>query len=213
MTAHQSIAPLASVQSLPPDPYSADPWSWAFVLFRPLADFPGYGIDTLGNPWSCWAPGRPSRIGAFWRSLKPSPQSRGHRAVSLVRDGRKHTLLVHRLVLETFVGPCPAGMECCHDPDPDPGNNRLGNLRWDTKSANQQDSIRHGTARSLPGELHPMAKLAESDAIAIIARRAVGESLDVLAADYRVSRPNIEAIVYGRSWKHLPRPAGLTPVR
>lgn len=52
--------------------------------------------------------------------------------------------LVHRLVLEAFVGPCPEGMEGCHG-DGDPTNNSLGNLRWDTATSNQLDKVRHGT--------------------------------------------------------------------
>lgn len=52
--------------------------------------------------------------------------------------------LVHRLVLEAFVGPRPLGMHCCHN-DGDPTNNSVDNLRWDTPSANVLDSIRHGT--------------------------------------------------------------------
>lgn len=52
--------------------------------------------------------------------------------------------LVHRLVLEAFVGPCPPGMETCHGN----GNrldNRLNNLRWDTSSNNERDKLQHGT--------------------------------------------------------------------
>lgn len=51
---------------------------------------------------------------------------------------------VHALVLETFVGPRPDGMECCHwKPAPDGGyDNRLMNLRWDTRSANAYDRER-----------------------------------------------------------------------
>lgn len=52
----------------------------------------------------------------------------------------------HRLVLEAFVGPCPPGMEACHN-DGDPSNNALSNLRWDTKSANMLDKLLHGTNR------------------------------------------------------------------
>lgn len=56
---------------------------------------------------------------------------------------RKHR--VHRLVLLAFVGPPPPGTEACHSPDPDPLNNRLENLRWDTSSENMRDRVRHGT--------------------------------------------------------------------
>lgn len=51
---------------------------------------------------------------------------------------------VHTVILLTFVGPRPAGMDCCHN-DGNAENNRIGNLRWDTRKANRTDSIRHGT--------------------------------------------------------------------
>jgi HNH endonuclease/NUMOD4 motif len=52
--------------------------------------------------------------------------------------------LMHRLVLEAFVGPCPRGMQCCHK-DGNRANNKLENLRWDTQKKNEQDKKCHGT--------------------------------------------------------------------
>lgn len=71
-------------------------------------------------------------------------QRSGHLTVALSRDGENVSYGVHRLVLLAFVGPCPDGMECCHWNDV-PWDNRLVNLRWDTRSANQLDSVRNGT--------------------------------------------------------------------
>lgn len=73
----------------------------------------------------------------------------------LRRDGYLHVCLfrgkktyqhrpVHVLVLEAFVGPRPDGLVACHW-DGDRQNASLGNLRWDTRSANAADSARHGT--------------------------------------------------------------------
>lgn len=69
--------------------------------------------------------------------------SRGSPTVRFSRGGKKHVRFVHRLVLEAFVGPCPEGMECCHDNDV-PGDNRLENLSWGTKSKNRLDAVRNG---------------------------------------------------------------------
>lgn len=63
------------------------------------------------------------------RILKPYKRSDGHLEVSLHKDGASKTFKVHRLVLETFVGPCPPGMECRHL-DGNPLNNKLNNLCW-----------------------------------------------------------------------------------
>src|SRR6185437_2339954 len=43
------------------------------------------------------------------------------------------------VILTTFIGPCPPGLECCHGPDDNPMNNAVSNLRWDTRSANVKD--------------------------------------------------------------------------
>lgn len=77
------------------------------------------------------------------RMLSPVPLSKGHLKVRLTRDGHVKAFLLHRLVLLAFVGPCPEGMEGCHLDD-DPKNNRLSNLRWDTRSANLHDRVRNG---------------------------------------------------------------------
>lgn len=68
----------------------------------------------------------------------------GHRKVALRRPGIQSGYFVHRLVLEAFVGPCPEGMECCHN-NGDPADNRVENLRWDSRTENILDSVRHGT--------------------------------------------------------------------
>lgn len=80
-------------------------------------------------------------------SMRPHPNG-GHLQVGLSKQGRNTTFKVHRLVLATFVGPCPEGMEGCHN-NGDVNDNSLENLRWDTRLANIHDSIRHGTHNSL----------------------------------------------------------------
>ncbi len=68
----------------------------------------------------------------------------GHRRYDLGST----TMFAHRAVLLAFVGPCPEGMEACHN-NGDPLDNRVENLRWDTRSNNTLDKVAHGT--------HPMA--------------------------------------------------------
>jgi hypothetical protein len=78
--------------------------------------------------------------------------------VNLCRKGIKFNFLVHRLVLEAFVGSCPDSFECCHK-DGNPLNNRLENLRWGSRSENRLDAVNHGTNNFLRGELNVKAKL------------------------------------------------------
>ena len=75
---------------------------------------------------------------------KPQPCSSGHLNVMLHRDGKTgRGYRVHRLVMAAFVGPCPAGMEVCHN-NGDATDNRLSNLRYDTRAANIRDCIDQG---------------------------------------------------------------------
>lgn len=75
---------------------------------------------------------------------QPVEGDRRYHAVNLSRNGKKSRQFVHRVVLTTFVGPCPDGMEACHG-NGDYTDNRLANLRWDTKAENGADKIRHRT--------------------------------------------------------------------
>lgn len=72
-----------------------------------------------------------------------APQVTRHSRVGLHRNGLQENRLVHRLVLEAFVGPCPSGLEACHANDIGT-DNRLSNLRWDTRQANTLDMVRNG---------------------------------------------------------------------
>ena len=76
--------------------------------------------------------------------LKTSKFSKtDHRNVNLHRNGVGKSAAVHRLVMAAFVGPCPDGMNVCHN-NGVADDNRLENLRYDTSSANNLDTVRHG---------------------------------------------------------------------
>lgn len=116
--------------------------------WRPVVGFEGWyevsdrgGVRSVDRVVEC-SDGR--RVPYRGRVLAQGTHPKGYRTVWLGRNGTKKCVYVHRLVLESFVGPAPAGHECCHG-DGDAGNNSLENLRWDTRSANNFDRVRHGT--------------------------------------------------------------------
>lgn len=76
--------------------------------------------------------------------LRPYPDSKGYLYVKISQHGKRRNRFVHQLVLSAFRGQIPDGMEGCHN-DGCPSNNRLDNLRWDTRSENHRDKRIHGT--------------------------------------------------------------------
>lgn len=116
-------------------------------VWLPVTGFEGfYSVSNLGRVRSeaRVVPGRwgPKRVRE--RILVLTPRNKvGHLGVALHREGEQVSAWVHRLVLVTFEGPPPKGMECLHR-DGDPTNNRLDNLRWGYRSENVQDALRHG---------------------------------------------------------------------
>jgi HNH endonuclease/NUMOD4 motif len=90
------------------------------------------------STWSRWAYHK-------GQVLTPYPSNNGYLGVAIRVDGKDTRKLVHSLVLEAFVGPRPEGFDACHN-NGDKADNRLENLRWDSRKANQADKVRHGTA-------------------------------------------------------------------
>lgn len=179
-------------------------------VYRDIANFPGYRVGDDGSVWTRWERYYPRgvrgvryRLGASWVPMSPRrANKRGHRMVTLRRDGKDHYRWVHRLVLEAFVGPCPEGKECAHE-NGNPADNRLTNLRWATPAENSADKSRHGTNQI--GERNPQHKLTESSAAEVILEIERGDELAVIAKRHGVHHATVWLIAKGRAWKHLPR--------
>ena len=128
---------------------------------KPIFGFSNYQITIEGKIWS------EPRNGTSGGYLSPDVDKDGYSRVRLYKKGYPFKFFVHTLVLETFVGPCPEGMECRHL-DGNPRNNHIENLCWDTHHNNILDKIKHGTQINLKGEQHPSSKLIASDVRMII---------------------------------------------
>src|SRR5215813_4747451 len=171
------------------------------VEYRDIQGHPGYRAGSDGSIWSCRrrGSGRAPRLTGTWRQMTAVSQTTGYLAVLLSPSRRHH--LVHTLVLLAFVGPRPAGMQCCHR-DGDRTNNRLENLRWGTWRDNYADQIRHGTDGR--GERNPRAKLTEADVRHIRSQYAAGGvTQKQLAAQHGVTQSVISHAITGRRWSHV----------
>lgn len=165
-------------------------------IWKPIPKFDGYEASTHGRIRSI---DRILRSGDRHngRVLKLGTCTGGRRSVTIYRDCKRYCFQVHTLILLTFVGPCPAGLECCHG-DGNHTNNRKDNLRWDTKRANTDDAIRHGVVAR--GTRHGSAKLDDQTVVAI---RRDPRPQRVVADAHGVSQGLVSQIRTGRIWKHL----------
>jgi hypothetical protein len=114
--------------------------------WRPIPGHPGHEVSDLGRVRSVdrMIQVGPSRERIYrGRVLQIVINSHGRPAIDLSSGGRRKKRLVQTLVLEAFAGARPPGAVCCHN-DGDKLNNRLTNLRWDTRSSNTLDLVRHG---------------------------------------------------------------------
>jgi len=84
--------------------------------------------------------------------LRPSPVTGGYLRVDLNKGGRK-ARLIHCLVAEAFIGPCPEGMEVNHI-KAEPGNNAASNLEYLTPTGNVAHTAKLGNAFYHSGDTH-----------------------------------------------------------
>lgn len=115
------------------------------VEYRELSFAPAYRVGSDGSVWSR----RKARWGfGPWRELRGWVDAFGYRCYGLMLPGAKvgRSFRGHVLVMQAFRGERPAGMDVCHG-NGDPADNRLENLRYDTRRANIEDAQRAGTFR------------------------------------------------------------------
>ena len=169
--------------------------------FRIIPGFPRYAINKNGDILSVCGNGKQKT--QSWhnaRRLKNVIGTKGYRTISLCRDRRTYLRRVPVLVLKTFVGPCPIGMQCRHI-DGNKANNHLDNLKWGTPRQNYNDMVLHGT--NAQGERHGNAKMTEDTVLAIRERRSNGFILRDIASEFNVSISTISRISRQDSWKHI----------
>lgn len=164
------------------------------VRYKSLAyrDMPNYWVGDDGSYWSV--------KDDDWTRLKGGLDWGGYRVVNVMTRKGWRVQKLHRLILETFVGPCPEGMECRHL-NGNRDDNRLENIRWGTKKGNQKDRVRHGTDPS--GERNGEVKVTEAQVLEIREKYATGNySCGALGKEYGLSKAQAYRIVTGVSWKN-----------
>ncbi len=160
---------------------------------KEIFGFPGYFITENGRVWS--------NLRKIWRRLKLDRD--GYFQVDLRKGTRRIFSGVHRLVLTTYVGPCPAGMQCRHL-NGIRTDNRLENLCWGTAKENAKDRELHGNTFHPRGEKQGAAKLTERDVRMIVYMYRTGLFLQrEIAEVYNIGRELVSKIILRKRWKHI----------
>ena len=163
------------------------------IQYRIIKNYPDYRINNIGDIQSLNPDGT-------WSSLN-TWLVKGYPTIRLYNEEGYKTYYVHRLVLETFVGPCPIGFTARHYPDSTKTNIRLDNLSWASYAQNQIDNIERGCAI---GENHYNTCLTEQDVKEIrklyqetqMTQKEIGELFDI-------NYVTVSDIVRRMSWKHV----------
>ena len=96
-----------------------------------------------------------------------------------------------------FIGPRPDGMDVAHK-NGIRNDNRLENLRYDTKTGNCADKKLHGTQQY--GRQVSTSKLTEEQVMAI---RMDGRGIRKIGREYGVHHKSISSIKNGKNWSWL----------
>lgn len=163
----------------------------------PIPSEEGFFAREDGTIWTAWQNRRSGIPRKKWTYDESNLQQ-----VALYPDARGlyllaaligHQVPVHVLVLKAFHGPCPPGMEACHE-DRDHQNNAASNLRWDTHQRNLWDSN----------------KLSQEDVEQLRQDHADGESVASLALSYGITKRAVYFIINGERRIEKPRTQQLT---
>jgi hypothetical protein len=158
-----------------------------------------YEVSNLGNVRSKTREGRTNfGLRTYGGNLlRKINHNNGYCVVNLTTKDSRKQCLVHILVIEAFIGKKPDGMECCHN-NGNRKDNRLENLRWDTRKNNHADKLLHGTWQQ--GEKIGTSKLKEWQAKEV---KYSSIPLKELSKKFNVSMGCVEKIRYSQSWKYL----------
>ena len=163
-------------------------------LWKPIIGYEGiYEVSNQGRVKRVLG-GRGVRSGKI---LKRLLMTNGYSKVCLSSLGKQSWKLMHRLVLEAFVGEIPDGREGNHR-NGIKTDNDLGNLEVVSHTENMKHARLTGLSRKVKH-----SKLTESDIILIRQSLKNGLTQKEIAKSFEVHITTIARIFNGRTWIHV----------
>lgn len=179
--------------------------------FRAIPEWQGYRVSAAGRVQTCRSRGYGRNLKDEWKDLTPRMTERGYLSVGLKCYPRRTFMPVHVLVLLAWVGPRPEGMEGCHN-NGIKTDNRVENLRWDSRSENAKDIKRYGgkygfQGHQPTGEKNGAAKLTMEKAREIRRKYAACEGTQrELASEFGVTQRAVWQLLRGITWPEPAKP-------
>ena len=164
--------------------------------WKPIAGYEGiYEISDQGRVKRV-APGPGSSTSTYVGRILNGSLVKGYHQVSLSDCGHRTKSLVHRLVANAFIGPCPSGKEVNHK-NGNRTDNRVQNLEYLTRSENQLHAY-HVLNRKRPNKLttEQVKEIRRLHATGHYTQRA-------LAKRFKVYFTTVWHIVHYKTWKHI----------
>jgi hypothetical protein len=165
--------------------------------YKPIPDWEAYSISKCGEIIRMQA-GKGARVAHVLKQQKH--KTRPYLMVRLHCDGKAKTFDVHRLVAITYLGEIPKDLNVCHI-NGDCKDNRLENLRIDTRSNNERDKVLHGTSNR--GAKNGMNKHHVQTIIAIKHALKDGVSSAEISRIFEIPSSQIRNIKNGYKWSWL----------
>lgn len=164
-------------------------------IWKSVKDFSFYEVSNLGRVRS---------LRVHWRNpsiLSGCINWRGYHDVQLSKQNKAFHFLVHRLVLEAFIGPCPDGHQANHK-NGIKEDNRLKNLEWVTPSENYAHAYLNELINH-KGTAGPNVKLCNEKVLEIRRLAKEGIKQRIIAEKFKIRQQSVSDIVHRRSWNHI----------
>lgn len=166
-------------------------------IWKPITGWDKYLVSNLGNIKSLAKGKERILVGS---NTTTRSGAKGYRTILLCTDNRRITKTLHKIILETFIGPAPSKKHEASHIDGNKDNNCVENLCWKTKLENEADKKIHGTKPY--GEANGRAKLTQKEVElirTIYSRKNL--TLKNLALQFNVSTSTVGRIVKNQIWK------------
>lgn len=171
-----------------------------FVIetWKPVKGYKGYySVSSLGRVRRDKA-----SVGTRIKILKTGLCGGNYHRFTLHKNGIAKAVLLHRVIIESFIGKCPKGKEVNHI-DGNRLNNSINNLEYVTSKENNAHARNLGLW-DCRGSKCGKATLTDEQVLSIRNEYSDGKvSQRFLARKYKTTQANVWDIIHGNTWKAL----------